>query len=198
MPVRLEKRAIRALGVAESFRDEDGGHSILGGVVQRSDMIVDGLALSHTKIGGDDVTEKVLKLYFDLGRNDINLIIISGAVVSLYNIVDVDRIGEETGIPTICVTFKESEGLEESIRHHFPKGWKKKVEMYRRLGGRDKVTLKTGFSVYVRCHGLSTKHAKTALDKFTLQGAVPEPLRLARLMAKAVLDSDFRLPRRVR
>jgi hypothetical protein len=194
----LEKKAIRAFGVAESFRDEDRGHSILGGVVERSDMIVDGFALGYTKIGGDDATERILKLYFGLERTDINLIIIAGAVVSLYNIVDIDRIGEETGIPTICVTFKESEGLEESIRHHFPKGWKKKLEMYKRLGGREKVTLKTGFSVYVRCHGLSTKDAKAALDKFTLQGAVPEPLRLARLIAKAVLNSDFKLPRKVR
>ncbi len=189
--VRLEKKGIRALGISESFKEDGCRKSVLGGVVIRSDMVVDGLIFGAATLEGDDATDAILDMFLKLNRNDLNVIILSGAVISLYNIIDIDRVGEETKTPVICVTFEESEGLEPAIKRHFPKSWRKKVEAYRKLGGRETVKLKTGYQIYVRTHGLDTTQAKRTLDKFTLQGAIPEPVRLARLIAKAKLEADL-------
>ncbi|MFQ6134320.1 MAG: DUF99 family protein [Nitrososphaerales archaeon] len=191
MRVRLEKRGIRALGISESFKKDLGQKSVLGGVVIRSDMVVDGFVFGAATLEGDDATDAILDMFRRLNRNDVNVIILSGAVISLYNIINIDKVGEETKTPVICVTFEESEGLEPSIKRHFPKRWMKKVEAYRKLGGRETVELKTGYQIYVRTYGLDTAQAKKTLDKFTLQGAIPEPVRLARLMAKAKLEADL-------
>lgn len=187
MPVRVEKRGIRALGVAECFR-LGAAKSDLAGVVLRSDLVVDGAVFGHATVGGDDATLAVIEMYHRLNRGDINVIILGGAVISLFNIIDVEEVFKDTKVPTICVTFEESEGLEYPIRRRFPESWVKKLEAYRRLGGRDQITLKTGYSIYVRGAGIDSASSKRVLDKFTLQGSVPEPIRLAKMLAKARLD----------
>jgi|TARA_B100001971_G_C18246276_1_gene574474 hypothetical protein len=187
--IKLEKRGIRALGISESFKKETGRKSILGGVVMRSDLIIDGILFGAATLEGDDATDAILNMFRRLNRNDINVIIISGAVISLYNIIDIDEVGQETGIPIICITFEESDGLEQSIKNHFPEKWEKKIEEYKKLGERERIHLKTGYKIFVRTHGLDIDGAKRVIDKFTLQGAVPEPVRLARLLTKAKLEA---------
>ena len=189
MRIKLEKRGIRALGISESFKKEIGTRSILGGVVMRSDLIVDGLLFGVATLEGDDATDAILSMVKRLNRNDINIIIRSGAIISLYNIIDIDRVGQETGIPIICITFEESGGLVQSIKRHFPKKWEKKVEEYKKLDRREVIYLKTGYRIFARTYGLDIDESKKVLDKFILQGAVPEPVRLARLLAKAKLET---------
>ena len=189
MRIKLEKRGIRALGISESFKKEIERKSILGGVVMRSDLIVDGLLFGVATLEGDDATDAILSMVKRLNRNDINIIIISGAIISLYNIIDIDRVGQETGIPIICITFEESGGLVQSIKRHFPKKWEKKVEEYKKLDRREVIYLKTGYRIFARTYGLDIDESKKVLDKFILQGAVPEPVRLARLLAKAKLET---------
>ena len=189
MRIKLEKRGIRALGISESFKKEIGTRSILGGVVMRSDLIVDGLLFGVATLEGDDATDAILSMVKRLNRNDINIIIISGAIISLYNIIDIDRVGQETGIPIICITFEESGGLVQSIKRHFPKKWEKKVEEYKKQDRREVIYLKTGYRIFARTYGLDIDESKKVLDKFILQGAVPEPVRLARLLAKAKLEA---------
>ncbi len=187
MRLHVEKKAIRALGIAESFR-KNSSRAMLAGVVMRSDLVIDGVAYSNTTIKGDDATDAVIRLYRALNRNDINVIMLGGVVISMYNIIDLDRLHSTLSLPIIGVTFEESEGLEEHIKRVFQdEKVEMKLEAYRRLGLREKVMLKTGHHVYVRCAGTNIRVAKRALNKFLLQGAVPEPIRVARLLARAML-----------
>lgn len=185
--MRLEKKGIRVLGLAESFRSENSDKSVLAGVVMRRDGIIDGAVFGSATIKGDDATEAMLKMYDKLSRNDINVIMFGGTIISLYNIVDVKDLQRVTGVPSIGVSFNESAGLEESLRMHFAKGWRKKIAAYRRLGNREAINLKTGYEVFVRPVGLTTDAARLVLDAFTLQGSVPEPIRVAKILARSRL-----------
>ncbi len=186
MRLNLNKPGIRALGVAESFR-QGQKRSVLAGVVVRSDFVIDGVALGRTAVGGDDATASIASLFRKLRRNDVNLIMVSGAILSLYNIIDVDLLSKRTKLPVVCLTYKETTGIEGSIRLHFPEGAEKKLEAYRRLGRRRGVRLHTGHKVYVRSAGMEEDAVKPTLDVFTLQGSVPEPVRVAKLLARAAL-----------
>jgi hypothetical protein len=125
-----------------------------------------------------------------LDRNDINVVMVGGAIISLFNILDVDRLGRETGVPVIAITFEASPGIEPHLRRAFPSGWQAKVRAYRKLGRRVALRLKTGKRVFVRYHGMTRAEAHRLVDKFTIQGAVPEPIRLAKLVARARLDEE--------
>jgi endonuclease V-like protein UPF0215 family len=187
LTLHLEKRAIRVLGVAESFKKNQVS-STLAGIVMRSDLVVDGMAVGKLEISGSDSTRTAIALYTSLRRNDINGIMISGSVLSLYNVLDLDLIFEKLKIPVLALSFsKSSADLARNIRERFPeKVAEKKIRLLEKLGKSQRIGLKTGYDVFVRTAGINEKSSKTLLDKFTLQGSSPEPIRVARLLAKTI------------
>lgn len=179
-----EKKGIRVFGIAESFQ-KSGATSTLAGIVMRRDLIIDGMAFGTVTIGGNDSTQNILTMIRSLKRNDVNCIMLDGLIISMYNIIHGEEIREKTGIPVIAITFKDSEGLERTIRRQFPNDSKLKLEQYRNLGQRNQILLKTGKFVFLRYWGLSSKQAFTIVNSFTLQGSIPEPIRIAKLAARA-------------
>jgi endonuclease V-like protein UPF0215 family len=190
MPLHLSKPALRVLGIAESFV-RSAPESWLAGVVMRGDLRIDGAALARITVGGDDATSGVLDIHRQLSREDINVLLLNGAVISWFNIIDLQALFEVLGIPVICLTYEESPGLEKYIREYFSEP-EEKLRLYNRLGQRGAVRLRTGYEVYIRALGASTEEARALVDRFTLDGRVPEPLRVAGLVARAVLRRGTR------
>ncbi|MEM1561768.1 MAG: DUF99 family protein [Candidatus Bathyarchaeia archaeon] len=191
MRLHVHKKAFRVLGVSECFIKGVSEKSILAGVILRSDLIIDGFTFSRATVGGMDATDSVLKMYRALNRNDINVLMLNGCVISWYNVIDLQRVYEETGLPLICVTYEESPGLEKYFMELFPEDYEKRIEIYHKNGPRTPIRLHTGFDVYVRFYGMTVEEAKGILNKFTLHGAVPEPLRIARLLARGIMRMLF-------
>ena len=185
--LHLEKKGIRGLAIAESFR-QDSETSVLAGIIMSTDFIIDGFVFGESTLKGDDATEVIVSMYNKLERPDISFILISGLVISLYNIIDIKRVHDALQIPIIGVTYKESEGLEETIKKHFPGNYKEKLVRYSKLGKREKISLDTSFDLYVRNEGCTVLECKQLLNKITNQGSIPEPLRIAQLLAKTMLD----------
>jgi len=185
--LHLEKKGIRGLAIAESFR-QNSKKSILSGVIMSNDFVIDGFVFGNSTLKGDDATEVIINMYNKVERPDISYILISGLVISLYNIIDIKKLHDTLQIPIIGVTYKESDGLEETIKKHFPDDYKEKLEKYSMLGSREKISLDTSFDLYVRNEGCTTLECKQLLNKITLQGSVPEPLRVAQLLAKTILN----------
>jgi uncharacterized protein len=183
--IHPEKKGVRVFGVAESFT-KNSRFSTLGGVVLRRDMLLDGVVLGRTLIGGDDATKQIISMFRILKRNDVNCIMINGLIISLYNVIDGEKILETTGIPVIGVTYQDSPGIEDRFFDNFAKSEAdRRVEVYRKLGNREHITLKTGMTVYVRRWGLSPAKTLHILNSFIIQGKIPEPLRIARLVSRA-------------
>lgn len=182
--MHLPKKGLRALGIAESYTGR--ACSNLAGVVMRKDLRIDGFTSGRVTVGGMDVTETVLGMVRDLDRTDLNVILLSGCVIAWFNIPDPSRIMETTGIPVICVTYEDSAGLVEEIGHHFP-GDEKRLEAYRRLGERHPVEFSPGQVGFIRSWGIGTDDAARLCRDFTLEGKIPEPLRVARLCARRLL-----------
>lgn len=181
--IHLEKKGLRGLAIAESFK-QNTSFSRLAGVVIRRDFIIDGFVFGKCTVEGDDATDAILDMYFRLNRDDISYMIISGLVIAMYNIIDIKKIWEKIKIPIIGVTYEESGGLDDAIRYHFPNSYSSKIEKYHSLGNRTEITLHTGYKLYLRTEGCLPDDAKKFLDLVTIQGSVPEPVRVAQLLAK--------------
>ena len=185
--LHLEKQGLRGLAIAESFR-QDSKESLLAGVVMRRDLTIDGFVFGKTTLEGNDATESILKMYYKLQRPDISYIMVSGLIISMYNIVNIKKIADQLQIPIIGVTYHKSEGIEDAIKHHFPENYESKISDYKKLGNRQKITLKTSHDVYVRIEGCSIGDVTLLLNDMTLQGSIPEPLRVAQLLANVRLQ----------
>ncbi|WP_440950581.1 endonuclease dU [Methanosphaerula subterraneus] len=182
--MHLGKKGLRVAGIAESF--SCSARSTLACVVMRRDLRIDGAAFGSVTVGGMDATGSIIDLIGDLHRKDLNLVMISGCVIAWFNVLDPEAISRATGLPVIAVTYEASEGLENEIESHFP-GDRARLELYRNLGERTAFPLSTGERIYLRLAGIGLHEAGFICDRFTLDGRVPEPLRVARLMARALM-----------
>jgi len=158
----------------------------------RSDFIIDGVGFTRITVGGMDATEGILHLVESMQRDDINVMMLNGCVISWFNIIDIKEVYNRLQIPLICVTYEESEGLEEHIAKHFEADeCDSRIEAYKRLGDRVPVDLQDGFEVLIRLLGVEKAEAATLLKKFNVQGKVSEPLRVAKIAARAALRSGL-------
>ncbi len=179
------KPGSRVLGVSESFSKEDK-RSIVVGVVMRGDLRIDGFGVCRPRVGGMDATEQLLSMFERMERSDIRAWLLGGGIISWFNVIDLELLVEGTGIPAVCVSYDESEGLEKYVKEYFPDDWEVRVEMIERSHQRETITLDTGHSLFVTVKGIGLKRAKRLLDLFTFDGRVPEPVRVARQMASAL------------
>ncbi|MHA1506204.1 MAG: endonuclease dU [Candidatus Asgardarchaeia archaeon] len=181
------KTGLRCLGIAESFIKGISKKSILVGVVMRGDFKIDGFNIKTIEVGGMDATENIISMVREFDRKDISAIMLNGCVISWFNIIDLNRVYEETEIPLLCISYNPSNGIEKYLREYFPKDWKERIEVCRRNGERRRVILKTGFPIYLHNLGINLHNAKILLNRFTVFGKIPEPIRVSKLIARTIL-----------
>lgn len=181
------KSGVRALGIAESYR---GDLSTLAGVVCRASRVVDGFAFGSCTVGGTDATAAIADLYDQLDREDIRYVLIAGIAPAWYNMIDLSAVYDAINRPILSVSFEESNGLEPAIREAFDgEAADQRVESYRALPEREEVTV-GGETVYVRSVGIEGSAAGKVVQAFTPESGRPEPLRVARLAARAADRRD--------
>ncbi|MFC3959553.1 DUF99 family protein [Halovivax cerinus] len=177
-----DRRGRRALGIADS---SVGDRCTLAGAVVRGDRVVDGAGFATATVGGLDATDAVLRIVTALDREDVASLVIGTIAPARFNVIDLSRLYEGVDGPTIAVTFDPSDGLEPAIRDSFSGDDRsERLERYRRLPPRRPVTVNDE-TVYVRALGASPAEAADIVRTFTPEGGRPEPIRVARQLARA-------------
>lgn len=168
--LHTEKIGIRGLAIAESYTP-GSKRSVLAGVVMRSDHVVDGFAVGQTTVSGDDATHAITEMYRSLGRDDISYVMVWGTIISHYNRIDVKRIAGLLKIPTL--------GVSCQVRTDVADMSESRLEYH-------SIRLHTGHTISVVVSGCTISEATRLLNRITIQGGIPEPIRLARLLASAI------------
>ncbi|MFB6256704.1 MAG: DUF99 family protein [Haloplanus sp.] len=180
------KAGARALGVAESFADGDE-RSILCGAVVRADRTADGFVFGSCAVGGTDATAAVGSMYGDLNREDVQYLLIAGIAPAWFNIVDLHALADATSCPVLSVSFEASPGLEPALRAEFSgEALATRLRTYRAQPPRLRLAdTDADADVWVRAVGVGAGRAERVVRAFTPEGGRPEPLRVARLAARA-------------
>ena len=196
------KAGARAVGVAESYGAGDEGTaadashpdgddrgsrrtSTLAAVVARADRTVDGFAFGGCTVGGLDATDAVVDLVGRLGREDVQYVLVSGIAPAWYNVLDLRAIQRAVDRPLLSVSFEDSPGLEPALREAFEgEALDPRLSTYRRQPSRERLTVNDE-TVFVRAVGLDAGEARDVVRAFTPEGGRPEPIRVARLAARA-------------
>ncbi len=176
------KAGARVAGVAESFSDDE---STLAAAVVRADRAVDGFALGRCTVGGTDATAAVGDLLESLDREDLRAAMVAGIAPAWFNVLDLEAIHERADLPVLSVSFEASEGLEPALRREFDgEALERRLAVYRRQPGRREVRVGED-TVWVRAVGIDPGEAAELVRAFTPDGGRPEPVRVARLAARA-------------
>jgi len=176
------KPGVRALGVAESYREDE---STLAGAVVRADRVVDDLAFASCSVGGTDATAAIQDLWARLDRPDVRFLLVAGIAPAWYNVVDLHELADATDRPVISVSFEASSGLTDAIGAAFEgEACERRLATYRAQPDRHPVDVDDE-TVYARAVGVDPDRASTVVRAYTPAGGRPEPLRVARLAARA-------------
>ncbi len=156
----------------------------------RADLIIDGIIYGKTTVRGMDASDAVIAMVRHLSRDDLNGILLHGSVIAGYNIVDLPRIHQKTQLPVISITKEPHEDLKTHLKSTFPSDWKTRWEIACRNGPMQALALNTNSTVFVQFDGCEWDAAKGVIKRFTRFGGVPEPIRIARLLARAIVTQQ--------
>ena len=181
----LSKPAVRLLGIAEST-PANSERTLIAGVVMRADFILDGMIWGRATIGGMDGTDAIISLFHQIDRDDLGGVILHGCVIAGYNVINLQQLHIVTNLPIISVTREPQEDMKEHLTTSFPDDWQKRWEIILHNGLMKSLNLPTGSTVFVQAKGIDPVSAHTLVKRLTRFGGVPEPIRVARVFARAL------------
>jgi len=174
------KPGTRALGVAVSG---GGDRATVAGAVVRVTRVVDGFSFASCAVGGLDSTAAVTECYERLDREDVRYVLLAGVAPAWFNVVDLHAVHDAVDRPVVSVSFEDSDGLREPIEREFSGAAREdRLAVYESLPDRHPVDV-NGERVFVRSVGC--EDPADVVAAFTPEGGRPEPLRVARLTARA-------------
>jgi len=175
------KPGTRAVGVAVSG---GGDRATVAGAVVRASRVVDGFSFADCGVGGLDSTAAVVDCYERLDREDVQYVLLAGVAPAWFNVVDLHAVRDAVDRPVLAVSFEASDGLREPIEREFSGAARAdRLAVYESLPDRRPLDV-NGERVFVRSVGCEAPDEVVAA--FTPEGGRPEPLRVARLAARAV------------
>ena len=185
------KPEIRILGV-------DDGPSVspsvlLVGVVSRAGF-VDGVLKTEITKDGIDVTEKLVEMIRRSRQmGQLRVVMTDGITFAGFNVLDIRRASEELGLPFIAVS-KTKPNMQE-IRlalRHLP-DWRERWRVIRDSGRIYELKPKPrGPKVYIQPVGLDIETAGRIVRMSCLRSSIPEPIRLAHMIATAMVRGESR------
>lgn len=186
---RIVKPEVRVLGVDDGvFAPRSGGFATLVGVVFRGGYWLDGVMCTKVRVDGLDAGREIADMILKSPHHkQLRVIMLNGVTFAGFNVVDIKKLNEETGLPVMAVTRDkpDEEKIREALRH-LPKGEERWEAM--QSGGQIHVVQTRGKSakVYVQFSGISLEDATRILRLTSTRSNVPEALRVAHLIASGI------------
>lgn len=168
-------------------RDHRGPVPIVGAVF--ADRRLDGVLIGAVEKDGADAAEALIGLVErSRFREHVRLILLGGVAFGGFNVVDVVAVHRRLALPVLIVTRRapDLDAIRSALLSRVPDGTRKwalieALEPMEPLG-----------ALYVQRVGLSAHEAARVLDRLALHGALPEPLRVAHLVAGAIATGESR------
>ncbi len=118
----------------------------------------------------------------------VEVILLSGISFAGFNLIDIAKLARETGRPVIAVSGKEPENraVERALRAHFA-DWKERLKIVRAAG---KINCFKSVAeepeLYFEVKGASRSFAERVVGSYAYISRLPEPIRVAGILAKGL------------
>jgi len=190
------KPQFRVLGIDDGpFSFSDRRAPVVGVVARKG--YVDAVLKTEIDVDGTDSTDAIAALVGETGYSGkLEAVMLDGAAVGGFNIVDIRRLSAVTQVPVITVTRDRPDmarirkALEMLGRTpKYGRGpipdWKERFALLERTR---LVEVRTGHKpIHIGFAGIDEPEAKGIVTASTVRGSIPEPIRLAHLIARALV-----------
>ncbi len=184
------KKEARILGVDDSpFKKSVDTDALIIGVVFRGANFLDGVLSTRIAVDGDDFTEKLSKMVLGTRhREQLQAVMLNGITFAGFNVADLPKIHELTGMPVISVVrkmpdFRKIRNAVFSRFEYAEEKWKA-IELAGPLHPCGKA--------FFQCAGIKPEDASALIKATSIHSGIPEPIRVAHLIAGGVASGESR------
>ena len=182
------KKEIRVIGIDDSpFNKFKDSKVLVVGVVMRGGLFVDGILSAKVAVDGSDSTKKIIEMINKCKfKPQLQCIFLDGIAVAGFNVIDVQELSKKTNLPVIIIIRKRPD--IENIKKTLIKIKKQqKIKLIEKAGNIFQVD-----DIFVQLTGIDLEHAEKILKVVCTRSLIPEPIRLAHLIAQGVVFGESR------
>ena len=185
------KEEVRIIGFDDApFEKNKKGMLPIVGVVYRGGKIFDGMLFTKVEIDGMDATDKISEIInSSRHKKQLKVIMLDGITVGGFNLIDLKELNKRTGLPVIAINRKlpDIEKVKAALKNFedFEERWK----VVKNAGKIRKVKVKNKF-IYYQVKGMENEEAEEIIRISCTRGLIPEPLRVAHLIASALIKGE--------
>ncbi len=189
---RIIKQEIRILGVDDSpFPSHTTDEVMVVGTVFRAGTWLDGVLSTYIHGDGTDATEKIAEMVKN-SRNlgQLGVIMLDGITFGGFNLVNIRQIFESTGIPVIVIMRKipNFKRIKKALKRF--DDWEDRWANVLEAG--EVYTVDSPEPVYIQIHGIEREDAEDIVRLSTTRSSIPEPLRVAHIIAAGIITGESR------
>lgn len=197
--MRKIKPEIRILGIDDAPFKRQDKEVLCIAVVYRGGNYIDGLLSFYVKKDGKDATDKIIStIKKTRHKEQLQLIMLDGINVAGFNMIDIQKIYKATKLPVmVCMRKKPKMKKFKTALSRIDKTRINLIEkagnIYRiKINRKDKQKNKKHENkkdkvAYVQLAGLQEKQAREILKITCTNSDIPEPLRVAHLIAQGLV-----------
>lgn len=188
------KRDVRFLGLDDSPFTFDDERVRVVGVITRGASYVEGVLSRTVATDGRDATGALSDMVESTRfRPILRAVFLNGVTMGGFNVVDLDLLHRKTALPVVSVVRDEPD--HEKARRALVKHFSDAPERLRILDRQHPEPFRNGrFTVWCTVRGFPTAQVPALLEATTVRGAIPEPIRLAHVIASGIARGESRGP----
>ncbi|MBI4448986.1 DUF99 family protein [Candidatus Woesearchaeota archaeon] len=180
------KAESRILGIDDGpFVKHQSKETLVVGVMFRGGAYLDGLLSTQVRVDGDDATEKLSSM---ISRSKfcggLYCILIDGIALGGFNVIDIQTLRKQTGVPVICVIRRKPD-IRNILRVLDRIGMGHKRALIEKLG-----EPRLWRKIWYQCFGIDTAGAEKVLALTCTRSEVPEPIRVAHIIASGIVTGE--------
>jgi len=185
---RHVRKEARIIGIDDGpFFKFRKGKVLIVGVIYRGGQYMDGVITASAKVDGSDSTKSIAKMINrSKFKSQLRCIMLKGIAVGGFNLIDLPLLSKLTKLSVIAVT-RQNPDIPFIIKTLVRLGMGDKVKLITQLP----LPTKIG-KVYVQYINIDLPRTKEFLKVTTLHSYIPEPLRIAHIIAAGIVKGESR------
>lgn len=187
------KPEIRILGIDDGpFEPRARGEVPLVGVVFRGGRWLDGVLRTTIEQDGTNATERVVEMVNrSRHRGQLRIVMADGVTFAGFNVLNIKTVFKQTGLPVIVISRERPNmaDVRKAIKH-LP-DWRERWKVVKGSGKIYPVrTKRRAAPIYMQFVGMKRTDADQVIKLASTRSLIPEPLRVAHLIATAMVRDE--------
>ena len=183
----MMKQGVRTIGIDDGpFARSGRGNVLVAGAVYRGGSVFDGLLTTTVRKDGWNATDRILAMLVESKfLPQLHYIMLDGIAFGGFNIVDVNRLYEETGLKILIAVRRRPnlQAVKSALRHLSRP--ERRWQLIQAAGKIHPVA-----NLHCQLKGMEIDEARQLLELTCTRSHIPEPLRAAHLIAGGLVTGQ--------